>query len=158
MYIFNENNNPFENFDNPFSQNKKIVKGGQRLNETYQAVMNDIELYTEKKPKIIMAPRELTEITGSIESSIILSQLLYWQDKTKNPDMWIFKSYKDWILETGLKKCQILKARRILEDKLKIVETITKKVRGAPTLHYRLKIEALTKLIRKYYMDLYKIK
>lgn len=100
-----------------------------------------------------MAPREFTEITGCVEAAIILSQLLYWHDKTKNPQGWIYKSYKDWEEETGLKKSKVIKARKILEDGLEIVESTRSMVGGAPTLHYRVKVDMLVDLINIFYAD-----
>lgn len=132
-----------------FSQSKKT---SNRLNEIYQSVLNQIEIFSGKKTKLIMAPREFTEITGNIESSIILSQLLYWQDKTNDPEGWIYKTYKDWYEETGLKESQVKKARITLKN-LGVVETKIKKSHGITKLHYHLNYEVLMEVICSYYKD-----
>ncbi len=88
---------------------------------------------------------------GDHKAAILLSQILYWGDKTKDPDGWFYKSMSDWKAETGLSEAQV---RRILNGDPRVkspqitlrdlgVETLLKKVKrtGAPTLHYRINRE-----------------
>ncbi len=139
-----------------FFYKQSLTSGTNRLNIDYQAVLSQIKVSSKKKPKLIMAPREFTEITGNIESAIILSQLLYWQDKVIDGEMWIYKSYKDWYIETGLSERQIKKARNTLE-KMGFLETKIKKARGVPTLHYRLDVVKLCSFIADYYRQIEKL-
>ena len=84
---------------------------------------------------------------GDHKAAILLSQILYWCDRTKDPDGWFYKSYADWTTETGLSEAQV---RRIVNGDPRVqspqltlrdlgVETLLRKVKhtGAPTLHYR---------------------
>ncbi|WP_299090429.1 helix-turn-helix domain-containing protein [uncultured Metabacillus sp.] len=74
---------------------------------------------------------------GDIESALMLSQILYWSDRTKSKDGYFYKSDGEWSEEIKLSKYAIRKARNKLE-KLKIIETKVKKAEGNPTVHYRL--------------------
>ena len=84
---------------------------------------------------------------GDHKAAILLSQILYWAERTKDPDGWFYKSYADWRAETGLSEAQV---RRIVNGDPRVpspqvtlravgVETKLQKVKrtGAPTLHYR---------------------
>lgn len=86
-------------------------------------------------------------LDGDHKAAILLSQILYWSDRTKDTDGWFYKSYADWHAETGLSEAQV---RRILNGDPRVssprrtlralgIETLLRKVKrtGAPTLHYR---------------------
>ena len=98
---------------------------------------------------------------GDHKAAILLSQILYWAERTSDPDGWFYKSYADWHAETGLTEAQV---RRILNGDSRVqsqqitlrdigIETKIKKVKhtGAPTLHYRVNqaklVEALGHLV-----------
>lgn len=125
----------------------------RNLNPDYRKILWRIREYTGERPKLILAPRDFTYITGSVESSIFLSQMLYWQDKTSNQERWIYKTYQEWCDETGLKMSQVKKAVHKLVA-LGILDTKLKKARSVPTLHYRLLIENLEQIIDAYYASL----
>ena len=44
---------------------------------------------------------------GDHKAAILLSQILYWAERTKDPDGWFYKSYADWRAETGLTEAQV---------------------------------------------------
>lgn len=44
----------------------------------------------------------LTNVTGSTNTTVFLCQLLYWSDKTKDPEGWIWKDSEQLKEETGL--------------------------------------------------------
>jgi hypothetical protein len=86
-------------------------------------------------------------LDGDHKAAILLSQILYWSDRTKDPDGWFYKSYADWHAETGLSEAQVRRIvngdPRVAQRQLPLrdlgVETLLRKVKrtGAPTLHYR---------------------
>jgi hypothetical protein len=90
----------------------------------------------------------VTLLDGDHKAAILLAQILYWGDRTKDPEGWFYKAYSEWKLETGLSEAQV---RRIVNGDPRVqstqvtlrdlgVETMIKKVKrtGAPTLHYRI--------------------
>lgn len=86
---------------------------------------------------IIPIPKKFIDfLDGDINSSILLTQLIYWTPKSKN-DGWVYKSYDMWKEEIGLSKYKIFKSANKLKD-LNIIETKIKKVQGNPTVHYKL--------------------
>jgi hypothetical protein len=105
------------------------------------------ETYGDKT--LVLCPTAfVTLLNGDHKAAILLAQMLYWSDRTKDPEGWFYKSYTDWQLETGLSESQV---RRIVNGDPRVqtpqitlrdlgVETVLKKVKrtGAPTLHYRI--------------------
>lgn len=98
---------------------------------------------------LVLCPTSFVRLLrGDHKAAILLSQILYWSDRTKDQDGWFYKSYSDWQQETGLSETQV---RRIVNGDRRAktpgptlrdfgVETKLRKVRhtGAPTLHYRI--------------------
>lgn len=58
--------------------------------------------------------RSLVPLAGSVHAALMLSQALYWMDKTKDPVGWFWKSREDWLAETGLTRPEQETARRQL--------------------------------------------
>jgi hypothetical protein len=85
---------------------------------------------------IITVPVVFIHYAGTLEAALLLSQILYWSDKTQ--DGWFYKSYREWEQEIALDEYQVRKASKSLKAK-GILETRLKKANGAPTVHYRLK-------------------
>lgn len=86
---------------------------------------------------ILTIPRAYIEVTGNIEDALLLSQIIYWSDRTTMDDGWFAKSYAEWQNEIALSKYQVMAAVKRLKDAG--VETIVKKFKGYPTVHYRLR-------------------
>lgn len=90
---------------------------------------------------------ELVQITGSINATILLCQLIYWMGKEKDPNGWIYKTSKELQEETGLTKDQqetarkYLKKRGVLEEKRKGIP---------PIIHYRICREQLLQKWEEY--------
>ena len=108
------------------------------------------ESYGDKT--LVLCPTAFVKLLhGNHKAAILLAQILYWSDRTKDPDGWFFKSYADWTAETGLSEAQVRRIvhgdRRTQQAQLTLsdlgVETKLKKVRssGAPTVHYRVNQE-----------------
>jgi hypothetical protein len=97
---------------------------------------------------ILTIPRIYISITGDINSALLLSQAVYWSDKTGNPEGWFYKSYPDWQEEIGLTQYQVKRAAVALQ-KLGVMETDLRKVNRAPTVHYLVLFDPLYDLIMK---------
>lgn len=59
-------------------------------------------------------------LTGSITAALMLSQALYWQQRTKHDGGWWFKKQEEWTDETGLSRREQENARQSLR-KLKLL-------------------------------------
>lgn len=101
-----------------------------------------IAKYFEKKPILYIAG--LSIVFKSTNVGILLSQLLYWQDKGKRKDGWIYKTMEEMRLETGLSRNQQdtaikkLKEMGILEVKLKQIPA---------KRHFRINMQQLYELL-----------
>ena len=109
-------------------------------------VYNIIEKFTGQA-NILTLPRIFIELTNSIATSLLLSQLIYWSSRSKD-DGWVYKSYAEWEQEIGLSKYKVKKATDQLKG-LKLLKTKLKKVNGVPTLHYKLDSEEISLWIVK---------
>jgi len=106
-----------------------------------QKVFDVIQSLTGEK-NLLVIPKIFVELIGDLESALFLSQLIYWSDKTKNKDGYVYKTYQEWEEEILLNEYKIRKARKRLE-KLEILQTKIKKANGNPTVHYRIAPKAL---------------
>ncbi len=55
---------------------------------------------------IIPVPIECVHFVGDYNTEALLNQIIYWTDRTKDPDSWFYKSYADWHEELALSKYQ----------------------------------------------------
>ena len=85
---------------------------------------------------VLTIPRLFIDWTGDHISALLLSQIIYWSSRTTDAEGWFYKSAKEWEEELGISDYQLTRATK----KLASAGVVTKlrKVRGAPTLHYRL--------------------
>jgi len=67
-------------------------------------------------------------LTGSITAALMLSQAIYWSNRTKNNDGWFYKTQEEWLDETGMSRSEQEKAR----DKLRCTGFWFEERRGVP--------------------------
>lgn len=101
-----------------------------------QDVFNLIQAMTGEN-NLLATPRLFLQATGDLETGTFLAQLVYWSDKGKRGDGYIYKTMEEWSKEIFMSEYSIRKARKRLED-LGLLETIVKKANGNPTVHYKL--------------------
>ena len=112
------------------------------------------------KPTDTLGPRQLVRLldrpiafhrcfvdpTGSITAALMLSQALYWQQRTKDPDGWWYKTREEWREETGMSRWEQEEARK----RLRRVGVMREERRGIPArLWYRVDEEQLLALLAK---------
>lgn len=78
---------------------------------------------------------KLRHITGSVNATLFLCQLIYWEGKQASKTGWIYKTHREMEEETGLSRREQETARRKLKD----LGLIEERLAGVPQrLHYRL--------------------
>lgn len=87
----------------------------------YEKVKSLLKSITEK-PRKITFDMLLSDYMGDNDGAIVLNQLIFWSDKSKDPDSWIYKTYAEWYEETRLSKYIIYSRTELLKE-LGIVET-----------------------------------
>ena len=85
---------------------------------------------------ILVLPRLFVDLTGDHHSALLLSQLLYWSDRSANREGWVYKSHADWQGELGLNRYYLDKAKKRLRE-LGFIEVKVKKANGNPTMHFK---------------------
>ncbi len=98
---------------------------------------------------ILAIPRKYIDFMESINGGIFLSQLIYWSDKTKNPEGYIYKTYEDWEKEIAVSKYHINKETKKM-IKMGFLKTKIKKANGNPTVHYKFNIDLFTDAFVKF--------
>lgn len=79
--------------------------------------------------------RIFVDWTESVNAALMLSQLVYWSQRTNSESGWVFKTATEWQEETGLSRREQEFARKALRER-KLVEEV---VCGIPAkLHFRL--------------------
>jgi len=101
---------------------------------------------------IIPVPVEFVHFIGDYNTAALLNQIIYWTDRTKDPEGWFYKSYANWHEELALSKYQVNRAAGVLKS-MKLIETQVKKVNGDPTLHYRLDTDVFINLFGKHLQE-----
>lgn len=91
----------------------------------------------------LVIPRPFVDFLGGLEVALLFSQMLYWSDRTRQPERWFYKTYTDWNTELGLSEYQVRKAVKKLtewqinDDPKPLLATEVRKAQGNPTVHYR---------------------
>lgn len=102
-----------------------------------------IALTGPDKDKVIVIHPAFVYFTGSLETGMMLGQLLYWTPRARLPGGWIAKSDTEWSEELFITAYAARKARKCLVD-MGIVESKKAQFSGAPTMHYRINRDSLT--------------
>ena len=90
--------------------------------------------------------RVFKTLTKSTNAALMLSQGVYWEKRTTDPDGWFWKTQDEWEDETGLTRYEQEGAREVLgaikdKDGNKIFE---EKLAGLPArMHFRVNLDAL---------------
>jgi hypothetical protein len=99
--------------------------------------------------KTIVVPTFYIELTGDINTAILLNQIIYWSDRTTcNKEGYFYKSYKDWEEELHLTEYQVKRSSNKLKE-MGFLETKLFKANGAPTLHYKFDFDKFSESIMK---------
>lgn len=94
---------------------------------------------------MLTIPRLFVEITGDLNSALLLNQIVFWTGKGRLGET-IYKTYRQWEQEIFLKRSQCETAKKRLE-KLGMIDTAVYRAGGSPTVHYRLNYEKLVAAI-----------
>lgn len=89
----------------------------------------------------LVVPKSFVQFTGSLESGMMLSQLLYWSERSATPNR-VYKSDAEWHEELCLTVYSVRQARAKLES-LGVIRTEVHRANGVPTVHYYLLEDAL---------------
>ena len=99
-----------------------------------------IELIRLMNEKPIAFNKHYVFLGCGINGAVMLSQLVYWADKSKDPNGWIYKTSKEWTEETGLTRREQDTARKNLRE----LGFIDEHKHGVPCkTHYKVNQDAL---------------
>lgn len=114
---------------------------------SYQQVKAMIKQFTGQANTLVI-PRVFIDFTGDHLAALLLSQILYWSDKTDNADGWFYKTADEWQAEIGMSAYQVKRAATTLAQFG--VVTAVHKVAKTPKMHYRIDMQIFTDLFIKF--------
>jgi hypothetical protein len=117
-------------------------------NATRQSITNLFAAFSGQQNTLTIPRPYIALCGGDILAALLLSQCVYWADRTQDDDGWFAKSYSDWQDELGMTQYQITRAAKLLADIG--LETKLKKFNGAPTVHYRINMDVFSQSIMKF--------
>lgn len=82
----------------------------------------------------------LNAITGSVNATLLITQLLYWHERASDPEHWIYKTHLEINVETGLSRDE----QRTARANLKRVLFLREKRSGMPSrLYFQVDVDAI---------------
>lgn len=96
-----------------------------------------VRSFTGQANNLVINSKVLEFCQCSYEAAALVSQLIYWNDRTHNSEGWIAKTYSDWKEEIFISEYAVRKAVKLLKE-IAGVETKVMKFQGSPTVHYRI--------------------
>ncbi|ACC85256.1 hypothetical protein [Nostoc punctiforme] len=100
--------------------------------------------YAEILGSPIAFHRVYATIAGSASAGLFLSQAMYWNSRTNDPQGWFYKTYEQWTSETALNRYELDKIRHHLTT-INILET---QLKGSPArLYYRINHKVLNNFL-----------
>ena len=114
----------------------------------------------ETRGNILVLPQVFLEFLDyDHKMALFLNHLLYWSERTKHPQRWIYKTYHEWYQELGFKESVIRRLlygdpraqthKRTLTD-IGVEVAVRRAPNGSPTCHYRLNLEVFLDAIRAF--------
>jgi hypothetical protein len=84
--------------------------------------------YAEILGSPIAFHRVYATIAGSACAGLFLSQAMYWDSKTDDPEGWFYKTYEQWTSETALNRYELDKIRHHLSN----INLLQTQLKGSP--------------------------
>lgn len=97
---------------------------------------------------VLTIPVLFIDFAGSLDAALLLSQILYWSDRTEDREGWFYKTYGQWKDELRLTEYEVRKAARHLVD-LGAIEVEVRRAAGSPTVHYRISDNFSVSILKK---------
>lgn len=89
---------------------------------------------------VLTIPRLYINLTKSHRAALLLSQCVYWSDRSKDLDGWFYKTFSEWRDELGIPRGGIETAIKAIS---RWVETKVARVGAHPKTHYRVLLKVL---------------
>lgn len=94
--------------------------------------------------------RSFVRLGTGVTGALLLSQLIYWSNRTNDEDGWVYKTQEDWENETGLTRYEQEGARK----KLRSLGLLLEQKKGLPAqLFYRVNVDKLNQSLTAAYKD-----
>ena len=87
---------------------------------------------------VLVVPAALMALTGDLHSALLMSQLLYWTDRTSLADGWVYKTREDWCRELFMTPHVLSRCRAQLRA-LNLIEESHHLVNNRRVLHMRIR-------------------
>lgn len=106
---------------------------------TQKDIVNFIKAVSGQS-NVLTIPRVYVDLLKSHKAALLLSQCVYWSDKTKDPDGWFYKTDDEWRDEIGLPRGALETA---LKATAKYINQDVRRVGTTPKTHYQVNLDLL---------------
>ena len=105
---------------------------------------------------VLTIPRPFITLCGGDHlTALLFSQILYWAERSKDPDGWFAKTYADWESELSLTKRQVMRSVEVLRDLGVETKVMRSSFHGArAVLHYRVDRRQLERNLESHFSEL----
>lgn len=94
--------------------------------------------------KVVAYHVVLARLVGSAAGGLLLGQMLYWSERTTNPDNWFWKTRQQWRDELGLTR----REQEVARKRLRQLGILEERRHGIPPrLHFRVDVDRLISLL-----------
>lgn len=111
-------------------------------------IIKELLIKLTGQENIVAIPKIFIELTGDLHLALLLSQVIYWSDKGKRNDGYIYKSAREWKEELGISQYAIDKFKRLKYIECKIIKAC-----GAPTTHYKINYDIFIGELEKFILE-----
>jgi hypothetical protein len=119
------------------NQSDTSTRVNLQLEQAIHAVLSD---------RPIAYHASLARALGSVTAGVLLSQFLYWQPRSRDPDGWFWKTQVDIADETALSRTETETARKVLVR----AGVLEEKRRGVPAkMHFRINLTKVVELLSR---------
>ncbi len=95
---------------------------------------------------ILTTPKLYVQLTGNHSLAIVLSQIVFWSNKSKLKDNWFYKPYEEWFDEILMPERTLRRRFDKLESK-DLILTKVKKINGLNIKHIKPNMDKIIELI-----------
>jgi hypothetical protein len=103
--------------------------------------------------RTVTFPRTYVEwLEGDYVAAVVLNEVVWWTNWShqNGKDGWFYRTEGEWVERTRLTRKQVVRAITTINDRAgrALIERMTKRAEGSPTMHFRLDDRAFADLVK----------
>lgn len=111
-----------------------------------------IKSLSGEEPHVIGVSKELIHFLGDARKAVLLSQLVYWSGRGVRRDGYIYKTYDEMFLETGIKQKTCNRYYQQFRE-MGFFDWTTKMANGFRTVHFKIDLDKLSESLKTFWLE-----